>query len=178
MRVIAVASSPAHTFSKPTRGDITLRAGLGVDGDVHAAATIRARTKLGEEIDEPNLRQVHLQAQELHEELAGAGYPIEPGQLGENITTRGVDLQGLPAATRLRIGESAVVELTGLRTPCHQVNKFRAGLMKQMVGLDADGNVVRKAGVLGVVVTGGVVRPGDPIEVELPDGPHSPQEPI
>ncbi|HZG03571.1 MAG TPA: MOSC domain-containing protein [Streptomyces sp.] len=174
--VTAVSSNGTYSFTKPNRDGITLLAGLGVEGDVHAGVTVRHRSRVAKDPTQPNLRQVHLMHQELFDEVGEAGFDVRPGQLGENITTRGIDLLGLPTGTLLRIGDEAVVELTGLRNPCLQIENFRPGLLKQVVGRDGDGNVVRKAGVMSVVRTGGVVRPGDPIEVELPDGPHRPLE--
>lgn len=170
--VVAVGSSGQYSFTKPSRESITLLAGLGVEGDVHAGETVRHRSRIAEDPTQPNLRQVHLIHEELFAEVAGAGFEVVPGELGENVTTRGLDLLGLPAGTLLRLGGEAVVEVTGLRNPCRQIDGFRPGLLKQVVGRDEDGTVVRKAGIMGVVRTGGVVRPGDAIGVELPDGPH------
>lgn len=127
---------------------------------------------------EPNLRQVHLIHSELHDELRERGFEVEPGQMGENLTTRGVDLLALPAGARLLLGEQAVVEVTGLRTPCKQLEKVQAGLMKATLDRGPDGSLVRKAGVMGVVAEGGPVRAGDPIRVELPSGPHRRLEPV
>jgi MOSC domain-containing protein YiiM len=123
---------------------------------------------------QPNLRQVHLIHEELFDEVRAAGFEVAAGQLGENVTTRGIDLLGLPVGTLLRLGDEAVVEVTGLRNPCLQIDGFQDGLLKQVVGRDEDGVLRRRAGIMSVVVTGGVVRPGDPVEVELPDGPHRP----
>jgi MOSC domain-containing protein YiiM len=126
----------------------------------------------------PNLRQVHLIHAELIDELEASGYRVFAGAMGENVTTRGVDLLGLPTGTRLRLGGDAVVEVTGLRNPCRQLNDFQTGLMNATLDRDADGNLVRKAGIMGVVITGGDVRPGDAIEVELPAGPRRTLEPV
>ncbi|MER5886660.1 MOSC domain-containing protein [Streptomyces sp. NPDC001941] len=174
--VTTVSSNSEYSFTKPNRDSITLLAGLGVEGDVHAGVTVKHRSRVAQDPTQPNLRQVHLIHQELFAEVAGAGFAVRPGDLGENITTNGIDLLGLPAGTLLRIGESAVVEVTGLRNPCPQINTFQQGLLKQVVGRDADGAVVRKAGIMGVVREGGVIQPGDPIEAELPQGPHRPLE--
>ncbi|MDL5350782.1 MOSC domain-containing protein [Microbacterium sp. zg-YB36] len=171
--VVAVARDDAHRFTKPTRDSIRLIAGLGVEGDAHAGALVQHRSRQRTGATAPNLRQVHLIHAELLEELTGRGYDVAPGGLGENVTTRGIDLLGLPVGTRLRLGEEAVVELTGLRNPCTQINGYREGLMKQLVHRDASGEVVRLAGVMSIVVTGGVVRPGDPVDITLPAGaPH------
>jgi MOSC domain-containing protein YiiM len=174
--VTAVGRSPEHTFGKPTRDGIRLLAGLGVQGDAHLGVTVKHRSRVAVDPTRPNLRQVHLIHAELHDELAAAGFPVAAGELGENITTRGIDLLALPTGTVLRLGAEAVIEVTGLRNPCPQINAFRPGLLKQVVGRDEAGNVVRKAGVMAVVLSGGEVRPGDPIGIELPAEPHRPLE--
>ncbi|MFH8288192.1 MOSC domain-containing protein [Streptomyces sp. NPDC018059] len=173
-RVTAVSSNATYSFSKPNRGCVTLLAGLGVEGDVHAGEKVKHRFRVRQDPDQPNLRQVHLIHEELFEELAADGFAVAPGELGENVTTRGLDLLGLPTGALLRIGGSAVVEITGLRNPCRQIDDFRAGLMKKVVGRDESGAVAHRAGVMSVVLRGGEVRPGDAIEVELPEGPHRP----
>lgn len=173
-RVTAVSSNATYSFSKPNRGCVTLLAGLGVEGDVHAGEKVKHRFRVRQDPDQPNLRQVHLIHEELFDELAADGFAVAPGELGENITTRGLDLLGLPTGALLRIGGSAVVEITGLRNPCRQIDDFRAGLMKKVVGRDESGAAVHRAGVMSVVHQGGEVRPGDAIEVELPEGPHRP----
>ncbi|MBZ2410299.1 MOSC domain-containing protein [Streptomyces albidoflavus] len=172
-QVAAVSRNETYAFSKPVRESVTLLAGLGVEGDVHAGRTIRHQFRMTYEPDLPNLRQVHLMHAELFDELARKGYHVTAGQLGENITTRGVDLLGLPTGTLLRLGEEAVVEVTGLRNPCAKINDFRPGLLAEVFALDpASGDFAFKSGVMGVVRTGGVVRPGDPVVAELPTGPH------
>lgn len=172
--VTAVSRNEAYSFTKPNRESVTLLTGLGVDGDVHAGVTVKHRSRVAQDPTQPNLRQVHLIHEELFAELAGAGFRVAPGELGENVTTRGLDLLGLPVGTLLRIGAEAVVEVTGLRNPCLQIDRFQDGLLKQVVSRDEAGRLVRRAGIMGVVAEGGVVRPGDTIEVELPDGPHRP----
>lgn len=172
--VAAVSSNGEYSFSKPNRTSIALLAGLGVEGDVHAGVTVKHRSRVAQDPTQPNLRQVHLIHEELLAELHEQGFAVAPGDLGENITTSGIDLLGLPVGTLLRIGDAAVVEVTGLRNPCVQIDDFQDGLLKKVVGRDEDGNVVRRAGVMSVVQAGGVVRPGDPITVELPAGPHRP----
>ena len=169
--VIAVSRSPGHTMSKPNEGSIRLLAGLGVEGDAHMGPTVKHRSRVAKDPTVPNLRQVHLIHAELHDELEVAGFRLAPGVMGENVTTRGIDLLGLPTGARLRLGAQAVVKITGLRNPCHQLNKLQPGLMAATLDRDADGNLVRKAGVMGVVLAGGEVKPGDRIEVELPAGP-------
>ncbi|MGW7367318.1 MOSC domain-containing protein [Streptomyces sp. NPDC054841] len=175
-RIAMVSSNSEYAFTKPNRDSITLLEGLGVEGDVHAGVTVKHRSRVAQDPTRPNLRQVHLIHEELFDEVRAAGFEVRPGELGENITTSGVDLLGLPAGTVLRLGDEAAVEITGLRNPCAQIDNFQRGLLKQVVGRDDGGNVVHKAGVMSVVRTGGVVRPGDAITVELPDGPHRPLE--
>jgi MOSC domain-containing protein YiiM len=174
--VTAVAASPGHTFSKPTQPSITLLAGLGVAGDAHSGETVKHRSRVRRDPTQPNLRQVHLIHAELHDELRAAGFDVAPGDLGENVTTRGVDLLALPAGTLLRLGAEAVVEVTGLRNPCVQLDAFRAGLTAAVLDRDERGELVRKAGVMSVVHACGDVAPGDAIAVELPAGPHRPLE--
>lgn len=174
--VTAVSSNGTYSFTKPNRESIILLAGLGVEGDVHAGATVKHRFRMEKDPSQPNLRQVHLIHEELFDEVRRAGFEVAAGELGENVTTRGIDLLGLPTGTLLRLGDEAVVEVTGLRNPCAQIDNFQKGLMKQVVGRDSDGNVRFKSGVMSVVLSGGVVRPGDPVVVELPDGPHAPLE--
>jgi MOSC domain-containing protein YiiM len=172
--VTAVSSNGEYSFTKPNRESITLLTGLGVEGDVHAGVTVKHRSRVAQDPTQPNLRQVHLIHEELFAEVGEAGFTVGPGELGENITTRDIDLLALPVGTLLRIGEEAVVELTGLRNPCVQIDIFQGGLLKQVVGRDETGNLVRKAGVMSVVRQGGVVRPGDAITAELPAEPHHP----
>lgn len=171
--VTAVSSNGEYSFTKPTRESITLLAGLGVEGDVHAGTTVKHRSRVAQDPTRPNLRQVHLIHEELFEEVARAGFEVRPGDLGENITTRGIDLLGLPVGTRLSIGD-AVIAVTGLRNPCQQINDFQAGLLKHVVSTDENGAVVRLAGIMGTVARGGLIRPGDAIHVELPPPPHFP----
>jgi MOSC domain-containing protein YiiM len=173
-RVTAVSSNGEYSFTKPNRDSVRLLTGLGVEGDVHAGVTVKHRSRVAQDPTQPNLRQVHLIHEELFAEVGEEGFKVVPGELGENITTRGIDLLGLPVGTLLRIGDSAVLEVTGLRNPCLQIDVFQDGLLKQVVGRDEAGNIVRKAGIMSVVKEGGVVRPGDAIEMELPSGPHRP----
>jgi len=174
--VLAVSSSSSHSFSKPTRTSIRLLKGLGIEGDAHAGTTVKHRSRVAKDPSQPNLRQVHLIHAELFEELEAKGFAVSAGEMGENVTTRGIDLLNLPAGTRLLLGGSAVVEVTGLRNPCIQIDRFRKGLMKAVLGKDAQGNLIRKSGVMGIVLEGGDVRPGDEIRVELPPQPHRPLE--
>ncbi|MFD3498330.1 MOSC domain-containing protein [Streptomyces sp. NPDC058676] len=174
--VSAVSSNGTYSFTKPNRESITLLAGLGVEGDVHAGTTVKHRFRMEKDPSQPNLRQVHLIHEELFDEVRGAGFEVAAGELGENVTTRGIDLLGLPVGTLLRLGGEAVVEVTGLRNPCAQIDRFQKGLLKQVVRRDAEGRARFTSGIMSVVVTGGVVRPGDPVKVVLPDGPHLPLE--
>ena len=170
--VVAVCMSPRHAFSKPPALMVRLVAGLGVEGDAHAGATVKHRSRVARDATQPNLRQAHVIHAELFDELMAQGFKLGPGDVGENITTRGLDVLALPAGARLRLGESAVIEITGLRNPCAQLDGLQPGLMRAMLGRDAAGEPLRKCGVMGVVTKSGVVRAGDPIAIELPSGPH------
>ena len=176
MWVIGVAThlhrSDSHSFSKCTVDELVLVAGMGVEGDAHFGATVKHRSRVAADPTQPNLRQVHLMQSELQDELRAEGYSVQPGDLGENITTTGLDLLALPVGTVLRIGAGSLVALTGLRNPCSQIDAFERGLLKHVVARDADGRVVRKAGVMGVVLLGGTVARGDAIHVALPPEPH------
>lgn len=176
--VTAVSCSSTHTMSKPNQDCVRLVTGLGVDGDAHFGATVKHRSRVARDPTQPNLRQVHLIHAELHDALSAAGFTLAAGQMGENITTRGVDLLGLPAGARLRLGDKAIVEVTGLRNPCYQLDELRPGLMAATLERDERNNLVRKAGIMGIVLAGGDVRPGDPIHVVLPPAPHRPLEPV
>ncbi len=177
-RVLAVGSSPVHGFSKALAPAIRLLAGLGVEGDAHCGATVQHRSRVARDPSQPNLRQVHLLHAELFDELAAGGFQVQPGQMGENITTTGLDLLALPTGTELAIGAQAVVRLTGLRNPCPQIDRFQPGLTAAVLDRTADGALVRKAGVMAVVLAGGTVQPGDAVAVLLPAGPHRPLAPV
>ncbi|WP_220446520.1 MOSC domain-containing protein [Paenibacillus piri] len=155
---------------------IRLLAGLGVEGDAHLGRTVKHRSRVAADPTQPNLRQVHLIHGELHDELREAGFIVSPGQMGENITTRGIDLLALPTGTRLYIGETAEVEITGLRNPCDQLDRLQPGLMAAVLGRDEQGQLIRKAGIMGIVIAGGDVKPGDPIRIGLPTEPYRPLE--
>ncbi len=172
--VTAVSRSPQHTLAKANEDGIRLVAGLGVEGDAHQGATVKHRSRVKRDPTQPNLRQVHLIHAELHDELRAAGFAVTPGQMGENVTTRGVDLLGLAAGTRLHLGRRAIVEVTGLRNPCAQLDKIQTGLMAATLDRDAEGNLVRKAGIMAIVLAEGEVGPGDAIRVEPPPPPHRP----
>ena len=176
--VTAVSRNEEYTFTKPTRESITLLAGLGVEGDVHQGVTVKHRSRVAQDPTQPNLRQVHLMHSELFDELGSKGYSVAPGEIGENVTTRGIDLLGLPTGTLLHLGPDAVVEVTGLRNPCLQIDRFSKGLLKEVVGKGPDGELVRRAGIMSIVLVGGVVSPGDEIRVELPVEPHRPLQKV
>jgi MOSC domain-containing protein YiiM len=175
--VISVNRSSMHSLIKPNQEGVRLLEGLGVEGDAHSGKTVKHRSRVARDPNQPNLRQVHLIHSELYEQLKGAGFDVSHGQMGENITTKGVDLLGLPTGTHLHLRD-AVVEVTGLRNPCAQLEKIQTGLLESVLDKDEDGNLIRKAGIMGIVVTGGEVAPGDEIRVELPSGPHRPLQPV
>jgi len=176
--VTAVSLSKRHHFSKPNAMEIRLRTGLGVAGDAHLGVTVKHRSRVAKDPTQPNLRQVHLLHEELFDELRGKGFRVAAGEMGENVTTRGVDLLGLPTGTRLHLGASAVVEVTGLRNPCVQIDRFQQGLMAATLDRDSAGNLIRKAGIMSIVLADGDLRPGDAIRIELPPGPHRPLQPV
>lgn len=176
--VVAVSSRIGHHFSKTPCMNIRLLRGLGVAGDAHMGETVKHRSRVRKDPTQPNLRQVHLIHAELFDELRDKGFAVQPADLGENITTEGVDLLALPTGARLHLGDSAVVEITGLRNPCVQIDNFQKGLMAATLDRDAEGNLVRKAGVMSIVIADGDVRPGDSIRVELPAAPQHPLQPV
>ena len=176
--VKAVSRSAKHTFSKPNEERITLLAGHGVEGDAHAGATVKHLSRILKFGNAPNLRQIHLIHHELFDELRDAGFTVTPGQMGENVTTEGVDLLNLPKGARLYLGDAAVIEVTGLRKPCRQLNKLQPGLMAATLARDIAGNLQRKAGIMAIVLSGGEVKNGDPIRIELPAGPQEPLAPV
>lgn len=171
-KVLAVHVNARHVFSKDAVPSIRLLAGRGVEGDAHCGVTVKHRSRVAKDAFQPNLRQVHLIHAELFDELVGKGFEVLPGDLGENVTTQGIDLLALPVGTRLKLGKLGVVTLTGLRNPCAQIDRFKQGLMKAVLDRTADGKLVRKAGVMGVVTQGGDVAAGDAIVVTLPPLPH------
>lgn len=173
-----MSRSPSHTMRKPNEESIQLLAGLGVEGDAHAGETVKHRSRVARDPSQPNLRQVHLIHAELHDELGAAGFALSAGEMGENVTTRGLDLLGLPTGARLHLGAAAVVEVTGLRNPCGQLNGIQEGLMEATLERDPHGHLIRKAGVMGVVVVGGAVWVGDAIRVELPAAASGPLIPV
>ncbi len=176
--VIAVALRKGHHFSKTPALSIRLLKGLGVDGDAHAGATVKHRSRVRKDPSQPNLRQVHLIHAELFDELRAKGFTVQPSDLGENITTKGIDLLGLPTNAILEIGDAARVMVTGLRNPCVQIEDFQTGLLAATLDRDTQGSLIRKAGVMGIVLADGEVRPGDTIRVVLPATPHRPLAPV
>jgi hypothetical protein len=177
-RVVAVSRDAKHRFSKPNCESITLLAGLGVDGDAHMGVTVKHRSRVARDPSQPNLRQLHLIHAELIDTLQSQGFAVSAGAMGENITTRGIDLLALPRGTQLHIGSTAIAEVTGLRNPCIQMNAFQPALMPAVLDRDAQGKLVRKAGVMAIALAGGIVRSDDLIRVVFPDGPFEPLEPV
>ena len=175
--ISSVHKSPTHSFHKYACEHITLLKGLGVEGDAHMGKTVKHRSRVRRDPSQPNLRQVHLIHAELFEELAEKGFTVTDGQMGENITTRGLDLLGLPTNTILHIGE-AQIQVTGLRNPCNQINGIQDGLMNAVLDKDEQGNLIRKSGIMGIVLEGGDIHPGDEIRIELPPKPHLPLAPV
>ena len=177
-RVLTVHLSPTHSFSKGQATSINLVAGLGVEGDAHSGSTVKHRSRVARDPSQPNLRQVHLLRAELLDELDAQGFPVQPGSIGENITTRGIELLGLSQGTELHIGASAIVVVMGLRNPCAQLDSFSNGLMNAVLDRAPDGQLIRKSGVMGIVRVGGTVSPGDSIRVVLPLGLALPLKPV
>ncbi len=176
--VVAVSCSNAHTFSKANQTSFRLLAGLGVEGDAHSGVTVKHRSRVAKDPTQLNLRQVHLIHAELHDELRARGFNVCAGEMGENITSRGIDLLALPVGVRLYLGDEAVVEVTGLRNPCAQIDHFQKGLTAAVLDRDEAGRLIRKAGVMSIVLASGNVRVGDAIRVELPAKPHRHLKPV
>ena len=174
--VVSVSRSETHSFSKQTVDVIRLLTGLGVEGDAHMGLSVKHRSRVAQNPNQPNLRQIHLIHSELFEELRGAGFHVEPGQMGENITTRGINLLGLPTGTKLFIGDTAVIEITGLHNPCSQIDNFQSGLLSAVLDHDENGNLIRKAGVMGIVLSEGEIQVEDSIQIVLPPEPFRPLE--
>ncbi len=170
-KVIAVSLSNTHTFSKENRNKIKLLSGYGVEGDAHFGKTVKHRSRVAQNPNQPNLRQVHIIQSELFDELKDR-FDIKPGQLGENITTRGINLLELPTDTILQVGEEAIIQITGLRNPCPQIDHFKPGLLQAVIDKDSEGNLIRKAGIMGIVLKSGEVSPDDSIRIQLPSKPY------
>ena len=176
--VLSVHASGIHTVSKAALPSIKLVDGFGVEGDAHSGATVKHLSRVRRDATKPNLRQVHLIHAELLDELREKGFDVEPGMMGENVTTEGIDLLSLPTGSHLKIGDRAVVELTGLRNPCTQLDGLIPGLMNAVLDRDADGGLISKIGVMAIVVADGEVRSGDKISIELPAGERLPLTPV
>jgi MOSC domain-containing protein YiiM len=170
--VIAVCRSETHTMSKAKVSSLTILKGLGVEGDAHQGVTVKHRSRVARDPTQPNLRQVHLIHSELHDELRTKGFNINAGQMGENITSQGIDLLSLPKGTQLHIGKTVVLEVTGLRNPCYQLDGIQEGLMQAVLDKDSQGNLIRKAGIMTIVIEGGEIFPDDAINVIFPPEPH------
>src|SRR3954467_10074821 len=152
--ITAVSRCQTHAFSKLNEPAIRLVAGLGVEGDAHLGEKVQHLFHARKNPDAPNLRQVHLMHEELFDELRANGFDVTPGAIGENVTTRGLDLLALPTGARLRLGGEAVIEVTGLRNPCWQIEAFQKGLTAAVLGRDLEGRLIRKAGVMAIVIAG------------------------
>jgi len=176
--VTSVSKSESHSFSKARYDSITLLTGLGVEGDAHLGKTVKHRSRVAIDPSQPNLRQVHLIHAELHDELLEKGFSITAGAMGENITTRGVDLLGLPRDTLMHIGEEVIIQVTGLRTPCKQIENFKKGLLKAVLDKTVDGELIRKTGIMGIVISGGIIAVDDTIKLKFPAQPHYKLEPV
>lgn len=175
-QVVSVALDGSHRFSKQSFPAIELVTGLGVKGDAHEGVTVKHRSRVAVDPSQPNLRQVHLIHAELFEELGVKGFSVGPADLGENITTSGIDLLALPRHTLMLIGPDVRLEVTGLRNPCGQIDRFQPGLLAAVLDRGPNNEVIRKAGIMAIVREGGRVRPGDPITVEMPPTPYLPLE--
>ncbi len=170
--VTAVSKSETHSMIKPNSKSIMLLEGLGVEGDAHLGKTVKHRSRVAKNPNQPNLRQVHLIHSELHLELSNKGFNVGPGEMGENITTSGIDLLNLPQNALLKIGTTASIKITGLRNPCNQLDGIEPGLMKAVLDKDENGGLIRKAGVMAVVINSGEIFVGDEISIEFPTTPH------
>ncbi len=171
--VVAVHRNARHEFSKTSEHEIRLLTGIGVEGDAHAGKTVKHRSRVAQDPTQPNLRQVHLIHAELMDELNERGFRVGPGDMGENITTRNIELLTLSRGTLLHVGAQAILEVTGLRNPCAQLNNFQEGLMQAVLDRDEKGNLIRKAGIMTIVKQGGPVAPNDPVRIEPPAGPFT-----
>ena len=141
-----------------------------MEGDAHAGPFVRHRHLARRHPKMPNLRQVHLIPSELFQALRADGYELRPGDLGENILTAGLDLEALPLGTILKLGAEAAIELTGLRTPCVLIDRFKPGLKRRML-VEEYGRPRFRCGVMAVVRSSGRISTGDAIAVRLPSEP-------
>lgn len=176
--VESVHRSESHDFTKATVEEVVLVAGVGIEGDAHAGATVQHVSRKKKDADRPNLRQVHLVSAELHEELVADGFDLDHGGFGENLVTRGIALGDLPVGTTLALGDDAIIVLTGLRDPCAQIDRHREGLRAAVAFDPGEGPKLFRDGAMAMVVRGGVVRTGDPIGVALPPEPHHPMRKV
>jgi MOSC domain-containing protein YiiM len=172
MKVVSLSKDSDHNFSKEVCGSLIFLKGLGIEGDAHCGITVKHRSRVKANPTQPNLRQVHLVHSELISELQNSGFEVQPGTIGENILTSGVDLLSLPKNTILTLGSDVVLKVTGLRNPCAQLDNYQLGLTKAVLDKDEEGNLIRKAGIMAVVEEGGIVKVGDDIVIELPPKPH------
>jgi MOSC domain-containing protein YiiM len=172
--VLAVAKDSGHCFSKQLADEIYVVAGQGVEGDAHSGASVQHLSRVAADPTQPNLRQVHLIQAELFDDLAAKGFRVTPGAIGENITTSGLDLLALPCGALLQFAGTAVLEVTGLRNPCAQLDHFQKGLMAAVLDRGLNGELIRKAGIMAIVRQSGAIKAGDAITVILPRPPHLP----
>lgn len=177
-QVTSLHCDSEHNFSKPPVLEAMFLAGVGIEGDAHSGATTQHLSRQKKDASRPNLRQVHLVASELHEELRSDGFDVPFGAFGENLTTSGLDLGALPAGSTLRLGDEVILSLTGFRDPCSQIDKFQAGLRSAVSFKPETGPQLFRNGVMSVVVRGGTVRVGDTIKVALPPEPHQPMQKV
>ncbi|MEI7624224.1 MAG: MOSC domain-containing protein [Actinomycetes bacterium] len=176
--VTSLHSDSGHNFSKPSIAEAVFLAGVGIEGDAHSGPTTQHLSRQKKDASRPNLRQVHLVASELHEELRADGFDVPFGAFGENLTTSGLDLGELPVGSTLRLGDDVIIALTGFRDPCSQIDKFQEGLRAAVSFKPETGPQLFRNGVMSVVVRGGTVRVGDTIKVALPAEPHQPMQKV
>jgi MOSC domain-containing protein YiiM len=172
--VVAVHRKEEYGVFKEIQESVHLVKGFGVQGDAHMGTLVQHRYNKKQNPNQPNLRQVHLIQAELFDDLKELGLIVKPGEMGENITTRNIDIINLPLDTKLHLGDSAILQLTGLREPCGQLNTVQKGLKNAV--LDESGK--SRVGVMSVVLRGGAVKADDLIRVELPSEPHQDLQPV
>ena len=176
--VLAVAARDGHGLGKTPCWAIKLVAGEGVEGDAHRGVTVKHRSRVAKDPSQPSLRQVHLIHAELLDELASKGFEVTAGQLGENILTHRIDLLALPAGTHMVFPSGAQLKITGLRNPCHQINGHTPGLMDALLDKADDGSLIRKGGVMAVVLEGGLVSVNDDVKIVFPSEPWQSLKPV
>lgn len=177
-RVVSLSKDDGHKFSKVVHDSIRLLEGLGVEGDAHCGTTVKHQSRVQADPTHPNLRQVHLIHLELIQELRNSGFKVGPGIMGENILTEGIDILSLPKNTILNIGTDASIKVTGLRNPCAQLGDYQKGLTSAVLDKDESGALIRKSGIMAIVLKGGIVKKDDLISIELPPEPHQKLEPV